>query len=145
MDDIENVERKNRYNLIALCMKETFEKSVYEKMSTDISLPDLDAWLDPEIRRYFVELDAVNRFYDPEFFENGVELSMTNDQIKGEKSGIINYCLQIEMKKEAVKILNSAKTLEEADEKLKRVVSKTKLAGLTICSFYGIEDQEEAE
>ena len=142
---MEDIERQNRCNLVAVCMKEKFEKLVYEKMSTDISLLELDTWLDPEIRKYFQELDAINRFYNPELFDDSSVLAMEEDHIRAEKSGIINYCLQIRMKKEATKILNAATSIEEADQKLQDILNNVKLAGMTVRSFYGIEGSEDTE
>ena len=142
---MEDVEKQNRCNLIAVCMKELFENRLLEKMSKGVGIKELDKWLDPSIKGYFMELDAVNRYFNPEDYEDSSCLLLDEHHICEEKCGLITYCLQLMMKKEATDILNSAKTLSEADEKLKLLIQKTKDTGTFIRSWYGLDTQDEPD
>ena len=92
-----------------------------------------------------MELDAVNRYFNPEDYEDNSRLLLDDQHICEEKCGLITYCLQLMMKKEATDILNSAKTLSEADEKLKSLIQKTKDTGTFIRSWYGLDAQDEPD
>ena len=138
-------EKENRCNLVAWCMKTTFERKVAEKIAAGISMTELDNWLDPIIRNYFRELDAVHRFYHPEFADDYIEYVETDDHIRREKRGVINYCLQLALGDNAIDILNSSKSLEAADEKLIVLLKEVKGYGDRINEFYGFEDEEESE
>ena len=142
---MEDLEKQNRRNLVAVCMKELFEKKLLEKIATGIGIAELDQWLDPEIKRYFTELDAVHRYYNPEDYEENSRLLLDDHHIAEEKCGIINYCLQILMKKEATDILNNSKSIAEADDKLKNLIENTKNTGMFIRSWYGLDEQEIEE
>lgn len=144
---MEDLEKQNRRNLVAVCMKELFESKLLDKIGSGVGLPELDKWLDPEIRKYFTELDAVHRFYNPEEYDENSQLLLDDEHICEEKCGLINYCLQIMMKREAVDILNGASSLNDADTKLKDLIQKTKNTGKYIRTWYGLElpDAPESE
>lgn len=141
MDDKE--ERENRCNLVSVCMKELFEQKVFEKLISGPNLEEMDAWLDPEIKKYFTELDAVQRYYNPEDFVDLGTLLLDEEHIKHEKCGIINYSIQTELKKQATEVLSNAKSIEEADETLKKLLSDTKREGEFVCRWYGIDPNAE--
>ena len=125
--------------LVIDCMKTKFEEKVCKKLDENLSLEEIDRWLDPQIRTYFSELDLVLRYYEPEKFEDDERFLITDEDITAEKSGILNQCEKIRSSMKAEDILESCSSLEEADKKLEKLLTWRKKQHKAITSFYGID------
>jgi len=140
--------RKNRQQtietIITNCMKRYFESKVMDLMNTEESWESIDKKLDPMIRQYFKETDYILKKFEPEKYAD-LTADLSDEAAKLEKSGILHYCIQMEVERIATGILANTKDLDSAVSQISNLYDNYSSISDDIIKFYNIDQNSEDE
>ena len=137
---MEETYTKVKDDLIHDCMRAEFEMKLLRQINWNDDMEKIDKIVDPLMRQYFREADALAAYYNPDYEKFNPDDKLTEEDMKIQKFNCLNGLLTYLLKDFTTQMLRNAPGLREIDTQLTQKIKEYFMLCEKVGNYYNVEE-----